>query len=311
MITQDLMDLNFRKVLRLSELGNQLKEARLEKNYSLDELQQITKIQKRYLVGIEEGNYAVMPGNFYVRAFIKQYAEAVGLDPEVLFEQFENEIPNTYNDDLPEQLSRVRTHKQMPKSASKALEFLPRVLAVSAIVIVAVIVWVLVQKYMDDKQTENVANGEPDEVQVESSGINPSPDEEQEEPVEAVEEQEQEEKPVETEEPKVEQQLTVAEKTNNTTVYELTNTDTFALKITSKGKTWIEVKNGKGKSFFRNMMRENEEQTFDLTAENEMTIIIGDARHTTVFINDKEVPFEIDPNKEVRQDMKIVYKKSE
>ena len=37
-----------------------------------------------------------MPGNFYVRAFIKQYAEAVGLDPEELFEEFKNEIPNTH-----------------------------------------------------------------------------------------------------------------------------------------------------------------------------------------------------------------------
>ena len=28
-----------------------------------------------------------------LRAFIKQYAEAVGLDPEELFEEFNNEIP--------------------------------------------------------------------------------------------------------------------------------------------------------------------------------------------------------------------------
>ncbi|MFL6517543.1 MAG: helix-turn-helix domain-containing protein, partial [Bacillus sp. (in: firmicutes)] len=56
----------------MTELGNRLKEARLAKGLSLDDLQSMTKIQKRYLIGIEEGNYASMPGNFYVRAFIKQ-----------------------------------------------------------------------------------------------------------------------------------------------------------------------------------------------------------------------------------------------
>ncbi|MCG6183460.1 helix-turn-helix domain-containing protein, partial [Anoxybacillus sp. LAT_26] len=68
----------------MTELGKRLREAREEKNMSLDELQEMTKIQKRYLIGIEEGNYAIMPGTFYVRAFIRQYAEAVGLDPDEL-----------------------------------------------------------------------------------------------------------------------------------------------------------------------------------------------------------------------------------
>ncbi len=67
-------------MLHLTELGNRLKEARLAKGLSLDDLQAITKIQKRYLIGIEEGNFQSMPGNFYVRAFIKQYAEAVDLN---------------------------------------------------------------------------------------------------------------------------------------------------------------------------------------------------------------------------------------
>lgn len=70
-----------------------LKEARIAKGYSLDDLQEKTKIQKRYLSAIEEGNYGVMPGTFYVRAFIKQYAEAVDLDPTELLETYKTELP--------------------------------------------------------------------------------------------------------------------------------------------------------------------------------------------------------------------------
>ena len=44
-----------------------------------------------------------------LRAFIKQYAEAVGLEPEKLFEEFNSEIPIHMQEDIPEQLSRVNT----------------------------------------------------------------------------------------------------------------------------------------------------------------------------------------------------------
>ncbi len=98
-------------MLKLTELGTQLKEARLSKGYSLDDLQEITKIQKRYLVGIEEGNYSIMPGTFYVRAFIKQYAEAVGLKSEELLEQYKNEVPNTHPDEVTQSVPYTPTRR--------------------------------------------------------------------------------------------------------------------------------------------------------------------------------------------------------
>lgn len=72
---------------QLNEIGEKLKEARKAKGYTLDDLQQMTKIQKRYLIAIEEGNYDVMPGKFYARAFIKQYADTVGLNGDQLLEE--------------------------------------------------------------------------------------------------------------------------------------------------------------------------------------------------------------------------------
>ncbi|NUU61353.1 RodZ domain-containing protein [Paenibacillus agri] len=74
----------------MSELGRQLKEARLQKGMSLDDVQEVTKIRKKYLEAIEAGDYKVLPGSFYVRAFIKTYAEAVGVNPDELLEEHGN-----------------------------------------------------------------------------------------------------------------------------------------------------------------------------------------------------------------------------
>ncbi|MFC0215676.1 helix-turn-helix domain-containing protein [Paenibacillus chartarius] len=77
----------------MSELGQLLRKARIEQKISLDELQEVTKIRKRYLEAIEEGNFKVLPGSFYVRAFIKSYAETVGLDPNEVLELYQADIP--------------------------------------------------------------------------------------------------------------------------------------------------------------------------------------------------------------------------
>lgn len=77
----------------MSEIGQKLREARIEKGLTLDDVQQTTKIQKRYLSAIEEGDFEALPGNFYVRAFVKQYAQTVGLDSEALLADYEADLP--------------------------------------------------------------------------------------------------------------------------------------------------------------------------------------------------------------------------
>ncbi|MEC0231497.1 helix-turn-helix domain-containing protein [Paenibacillus alba] len=78
----------------MSDLGFILRKTRLEKKISLEDLQEVTKIRKRYLEAIEEGNYKVLPGSFYVRAFIKSYAEAVGLDPTEVLNMYQSTNPS-------------------------------------------------------------------------------------------------------------------------------------------------------------------------------------------------------------------------
>ena len=220
----------------MTELGNILKEAREAKGLSLDELQSITKIQKRYLLGIEEGNYSMMPGKFYVRAFIKQYAEAVGLDPEQLFEQHKNEIPSTYNDELPEQLSRVQSRKSISPDTSKVLDFLPKILIAVFLIGAIVLVWYLIVKNAGDgaEQPANTDKSKPSyeetEEVVDDSGDKSTGDEDEA----AVDEEEPAEEEAEPEIPA--QELSVLSNSGSNSVYELKSADKFVVKIVSLGK---------------------------------------------------------------------------
>ncbi|KKI92639.1 hypothetical protein WQ54_08490 [Bacillus sp. SA1-12] len=291
----------------MSELGNRLKQAREEKNISLDDLQSITKIQKRYLLGIEEGNYSMIPGKFYVRAFIKQYAEAVNLDPEMIFEEYKNEIPSTYNDDLPEQLSRVKTHKQLPKSASKFLDLLPRLLIVAAVVLIAIVFWVWRQNAADSNPGEEATKVENRNEYTNNVENTATGNKEEEQEGDVQEETPPVEEEVEQEPETPAQTLTVNGKAGTTTTYGLSGAESFKLEVIAKGRTWVSIKNGKGKSFFGAEVAQGESQSFDLTAESEITVRVGNVPGTDLKINGQLLQYE--DAKTTPQNIKIIYSK--
>ncbi|MDQ0494343.1 helix-turn-helix domain-containing protein [Paenibacillus brasilensis] len=95
----------------MSELGQQLKEARLQKGLSLDDVQEMTKIRKRYLEAIETGDYKVLPGSFYVKAFIKTYAETVGLNPDEILEGHQSNVPEPEPEAVMEPVTQKRSSR--------------------------------------------------------------------------------------------------------------------------------------------------------------------------------------------------------
>ncbi|HUI63478.1 MAG TPA: helix-turn-helix domain-containing protein [Bacteroidota bacterium] len=65
-----------------------LRRLREEKHVSLAEIADRTLINIKYLEAIEEGNTAILP-EAYVRAFIREYAAAIGMDPADTMRRFD------------------------------------------------------------------------------------------------------------------------------------------------------------------------------------------------------------------------------
>lgn len=297
----------------MTELGNRLKEARLAKGLSLEDLQSITKIQKRYLIGIEEGNYSSMPGNFYVRAFVKQYAEALQLDPDEIFETYKNEIPATHNEDLPEQLSRVKTRKSVTEGSSKIFDIIPKVLIGVFIIGAAGLLYYFFVNNVGDKANDLV-NKENEPVKfVRSENLDKADEEEKEDTKKETEEVEKNEEQNTVEEtPVVEapkQEITSVQSSGKNSTFDLKNAEKFVVKLVSTGQTWVNVKNSAGQSKFQGLLSTTGTPSaeVDLSGDTKAVLVIGRAVDTEIYINDQKLEYAIAPTDVVQQNITIQF----
>ena len=70
------------------EIGNSLREARLRQGLDFPEIEQATKIRGKYLRGLEEEQFDVLPGQTYVKGFLRSYADYLGLDGQLYVDEF-------------------------------------------------------------------------------------------------------------------------------------------------------------------------------------------------------------------------------
>ncbi|MFG1731468.1 helix-turn-helix domain-containing protein [Paenibacillus sp. 843] len=141
----------------MSELGQQLREARLQKGMSLDDVQEMTKIRKRYLEAIEAGDYKVLPGSFYVRAFIKTYAEAVGIDPDELLEGHKQDVPKSEPEATMEPVIQKRATRP---SAERNMKWLPTLLMWTFPILIVVVIYLVAINSNEPKDEPPVSNND-------------------------------------------------------------------------------------------------------------------------------------------------------
>lgn len=123
----------------MKSIGEILKSARLTRGLTIEELQQTTKIQKRYLEAIEANDFDALPSVYYAKSFIRQYATEVGADAEYLIARFEGKPTEALV--TPETVEGTRADIHTEKNNSKLtfiMDNLPMILlTIAAIVIIS------------------------------------------------------------------------------------------------------------------------------------------------------------------------------
>ncbi len=129
-------------------LGAKLRREREARDISLSEITASTRINLKFLEAIEAGDLSVLPQT-YVRAFIREYVEALGLD----YREFERHIDAVFRKDKDEDDVAAKEPDKSPRRPAKGarlersrlLELLtPQNLFVGLFIVVAAVVIILV-----------------------------------------------------------------------------------------------------------------------------------------------------------------------
>lgn len=295
------------------EIGQLLKEERIAQKLSLEDIQEMTKIQKRYLKAIENNDFNSLPGRFYARAFIKEYALVLNMDHHALVEAFENQEEMMEEEDTTQYTSVSRSRSQSRASKSSAmLSFLPKIIVVILIIGILFVAWILTQKALSNDRVDTQQPTESDEI------IRDVEKDEAEKPVsdDETEAENEEEEVVEKEEEAIESGFEVDEVgTGNPPESELTFTygeDQATLSFDVEAEAYVAIVGESGKTYFDGILNPGTEtEDFDITEEETIYLNVGNTTGLTVKLNDIPMEYSIEPSERVHQKFIIHLEKQE
>lgn len=93
------------------EIGGSLREARLKRGLSPADVQKAIRIRDRYLQALEEERWELLPGDAYVKGFLRTYADYLGLDGSLYVDEYNSRF--AHPDEaviVPERFARRRRH---------------------------------------------------------------------------------------------------------------------------------------------------------------------------------------------------------
>jgi cytoskeleton protein RodZ len=118
-------------------LGQSLRALRLEQGLTLEDVAELTRVRRQFLEAIEEMRLDALPSRPFTIGYIRSYAQALGLDPEVAADRFRAEEPVL---DEPLRAPVGVIEDRDPRAAA--------FLAAAIIIIAAIILWNIAQRAM-------------------------------------------------------------------------------------------------------------------------------------------------------------------
>jgi cytoskeleton protein RodZ len=130
------------------EIGGSLREARLKRGLTPADVQKAIRIRDRYLQALEEERWEVLPGDAYVKGFLRTYADYLGLDGNLYVDEYNNRF--AHNEELP--FVPERFARSGPRLGGAGLLRPAVVVGLIAAIVVAVAAWQLTGSSGNDKQ---------------------------------------------------------------------------------------------------------------------------------------------------------------
>ncbi|MFC0014414.1 MULTISPECIES: RodZ family helix-turn-helix domain-containing protein [Allobacillus] len=304
------------------EIGKRLREERLNQGLSLEEVKSETKIQTRYLTAVEENDWSKMPGNFYVRAFIREYAEVLGMDAAMLLEEHKNELPQT--SDVSYDYVSTPSRKESRSGNIAFFSFLPKLLVFLLVIGIIFGIWYSYVNFVHPALTENdEQSGSEEGSEIIAPDVDEEESNEEEEATDGDKASEQSEGGNEEQsEEKIQPSLSVEEVDEDAatplTTVRLTDAESLELEFEIDGETylWVHgIEDGEVVESFadeRVYTSDDSPLTIEASGSNDFVELnIGRASVVNLKISGTEFEYPIDANEEVHQKIHILWEPSE
>ena len=102
----------------LKRIGNFIKEARLSREQSVEELASDLKIGSHQLKAIEEGNEEELPEKVFVKAMVRRISQKLKLDTEFIMNEFKTERQEIKIDEIVEEVAKKSNKTRQSKDLS-------------------------------------------------------------------------------------------------------------------------------------------------------------------------------------------------
>jgi hypothetical protein len=94
------------------EIGNSLRAARERQGLGYPEIELATKIRAKYIRALEEEDFDAVPGDAYIRGFLRTYADYLGLDGDVYVDEYASRFLTSWRDELPPRREARRVRRR-------------------------------------------------------------------------------------------------------------------------------------------------------------------------------------------------------
>lgn len=276
----------------MSSVGERLRLERQKQGLSLTQVAEKTRISQRHLTAIETGDIKGLPGEFFYRSFVRQYARTLGLDEGEFDGDFEQMFPRTADAQFP-----------IPEISSRRIEVAPiervtndrrwpwSLLALALVVIACTALYAWWQKLRMTPAERPPAVVEqqqtPAQTPVNTAQQPPSQQPQQQQQQQPAEQgagqTPPEPAPAVPEAKPAAPAVPPPAATPSTAAGEI-GSGNLALEITATEDTWFSVKTG-GKTLFSNILKKG--QTKTIRAEGAADLLIGNAGGLNVVRNGK------------------------
>ena len=100
----------------LKRIGNFIKEARLSRDQSIEELASNLKIGDYKLKAIEDGNEEQLPEKVFVKAMVRRISQKLKLDTEFIMNEFNTERKDVEIEEIVEEISKKTNKAKQSKN---------------------------------------------------------------------------------------------------------------------------------------------------------------------------------------------------